>query len=66
MIAEVRRLAARAGMRGLVAFADPVERQTKDKIIVKPGHFGTIYQASNALYLGRATRRTLTLLPSMT
>lgn len=34
--------------------------------MVKPGHVGTIYQASNATYLGRGTARTLVLLPDGT
>lgn len=33
---------------------------------VFPGHIGTIYQASNAVYLGRGQRRTLRLLPDGT
>jgi hypothetical protein len=66
MIGEVRRLAAEAGFRGAVMFADPVERCLTDGTVFKPGHWGTIYQASNALYLGRSTPRTLTMLPDAT
>lgn len=36
---KVRQLAAEAGIRGIIAHADPAH-----------GHFGTIYQASNARY----------------
>jgi hypothetical protein len=34
--------------------------------MLSPGHVGTVYQASNALYTGRSTARTLTLLPDGT
>lgn len=51
------------GITGVVAFSDPVPRTTSDGRLVFPGHLGTIYQASNAVYLGRGTARTLRLLP---
>lgn len=57
--------AAAGGVRGIVSFADPVPRQIGGEILF-PGHVGTIYQASNATYAGRATPRTLTLLPDGT
>lgn len=41
-------------------------RHRSDGVRVKPGHLGIIYQASNALYYGRGTARTLTLLPDGT
>ena len=50
------------GVRGVVAFADPVPRQLAGRTIF-PGHRGVVYMASNAAYLGRSTARTLTLLP---
>ncbi|SFQ74537.1 hypothetical protein SAMN05421810_11811 [Amycolatopsis arida] len=34
--------------------------------MIKPGHLGIVYQALNFDYLGRSTRRTLTLLPDAT
>jgi hypothetical protein len=55
-----------AGVRGVVSFADPVPRLTADGTVLAPGHVGTIYQASGAAYTGRATARTLTLLPDGT
>ncbi len=61
--AECRRLAALAGVRGIVAFSDPVPRHRADGTAIMPGHVGTIYQASNAVYTGRGTPRTLTILP---
>jgi hypothetical protein len=54
------------GVRGVVSFADPMPRHTTTGAVLAPGHIGTIYQASNALYTGRGTARTLTLLPDGT
>src|SRR5262245_917910 len=48
-------LAARHGVRGVVSLSDPVPRRTVAGELVFPGHVGTIYQASNAAYLGRTT-----------
>ncbi len=53
----------RPGSGGIVSFSDPVKRTTTAGQVVMPGHVGVIYQASNAVYTGRATPRTLTLLP---
>ncbi|HET9893758.1 MAG TPA: hypothetical protein VFQ44_02380 [Streptosporangiaceae bacterium] len=64
--AEVRRLAATAGVRGIVSFSDPVPRETAAGVTVMPGHIGVIYQASNGAYTGRSGGRTLTLLPDGT
>ncbi|MGW1870426.1 Mom family adenine methylcarbamoylation protein [Streptomyces mauvecolor] len=54
------------GVRGVVSFADPVPRRTVSGALVMPGHVGTIYAATNALYTGRATTRTVKLLPDGT
>lgn len=54
------------GLFGVVSFSDPVARSAADGGTVFPGHLGTIYQAHNAVYLGRATPRTLKLLPDGT
>jgi len=54
------------GARGIVSFADPVPRRTSSGVLVMPGHVGTIYAATNALYTGRATERTVKLLPDGT
>ena len=60
---------AERGVRGVVAFSDPVPRlrsgtgglRTRS---VMPGHVGTIYQASNGLYAAeRSTPRTLLVGP---
>jgi hypothetical protein len=58
-------LAAAAGIRGIVAFSDPIPRGRGSDLIM-PGHVGTIYQASNFIYTGRGTPRTLILLPDGT
>lgn len=52
-----------AGLRGVVSFSDPLPRATADGAVVMPGHVGTIYQASSAVYLGRARAEALLLLP---
>ncbi|MFI6658036.1 hypothetical protein ACIBL8_21235 [Streptomyces sp. NPDC050523] len=54
------------GVRGVVSFADPVPRRSDSGALIAVGHVGTIYQASNAAYCGRATARTLKLLPDGT
>jgi hypothetical protein len=56
-------LLKRESVEGVVSFSDPVPRTTSDGRRVFPGHIGTIYQAHNAVYLGRSTMRTLRLLP---
>jgi len=65
-LGQVFRLAAAQGIRGVVSFSDPVPRRAGDGRLVIPGHVGTIYQATNARYLGRGTARTLRLLPDGT
>lgn len=62
-LARCWELAARKGLRGVVSFSDPFLRQAADGRIVFPGHIGTIYQASNALHLGRGRARRIRLLP---
>jgi hypothetical protein len=56
-------LLRREGLTGVVAFADPRRRCNRQGVAVFGGHVGTIYQSHNGVYLGRGTRRTLTLLP---
>lgn len=62
-LARALELLHRKGLAGVVAFSDPTPRQRQDGTLLFPGHIGTIYQASNATYAGRATPRTLHLLP---
>ncbi len=58
-------LRAETGIRGVLAFSDPVPRIAHG-VTTMPGHFGGIYQAGSAVYLGRATPRTLTVMPDGT
>lgn len=66
MLAQVFRHLRDDGFRGIVSFADPLPRAGADGTLNKPGHIGLIYQATNALYTGQATPRTLTVLPDGT
>lgn len=54
----------REGIAGVVSFSDPIEQISQAGEAVFPGHIGTIYQATNAVYAGRSTARTLRLLPN--
>lgn len=70
-IRRAAQIAADAGIRGVVSFADPLPRHRRvlevdddghasERIeIITPGHCGQIYQASNAIACGRSTPRTL-------
>lgn len=54
-------------LRGVVSFSDPMPREDlTQRRVVFAGHIGTIYQAHNAVHLGRGTARTLHLLPNGT
>lgn len=67
--ARALRLAADAGVRGVVTFSDPVPRWRTAGArpeLVKPGHVGIVYQALNFSYTGRGTPRSLVLLPDAT
>ena len=48
---------------GVVSFSDPHLRRTASGEVIHLGHVGTIYQAHNAIYIGRSMARTLHLLP---
>lgn len=50
-------------VRAVLSYADPVERTTVGGQLTKPAHWGTIYQASNALHVGRSSPRWLYLAP---
>lgn len=52
-----------AGIKGIISFSDPVSRTDSTGKVVFQGHVGTIYQALNAVYLGRGTPRLLHILP---
>ena len=62
-LARAFELLRREGLAGVVSFSDPVPRTTTDGRLVLRGHVGTIYQAFNGVYLGRARSDTLRLLP---
>lgn len=62
-LARCFELLRRKSLVGVVSFSDPLPRRTAAGTVVMPGHVGTIYQAFNGAYLGRATPRTLKLLP---
>jgi len=62
-LARVFEAEASRGLRGVVAFADPVPRLVGGRVLFA-GHTGHIYIASNAAYLGRSTARTMTVLPN--
>ena len=48
----------------VISYADPVKRRVAGSGIVHGGHIGRIYQVMDALYLGRATPRTLDVMPN--
>lgn len=66
MIARCFELLRNSGIVGVVSFADPEPREATDGTLVSPGHAGTIYQATNAVYVGRGAAATLHLLPDGT
>lgn len=51
------------GVVGIVSFSDPAPKTTVLGTTVFGGHIGTIYQATNAVYLGLTPRRTEHVLP---
>lgn len=61
-LARTRELLVAEGFTGSVQFADDVPRRTSTGVVVLPGHVGTVYQASNAIYLGRGRPASLWLL----
>jgi len=60
--AQLRREKPR--VRAVLSFADPLERRDEGGFVVKPAHWGVIYQASNAIYVGRSSCRTLLIGPN--
>jgi hypothetical protein len=48
-------------VKAVVSYSDPLERRNGAGILCKPAHYGTIYQASNADFAGRARARALWL-----
>lgn len=66
MLARCLALLRKIGIRGVVSFSDPVPRSNSNGELLFRGHIGTIYQATNAAYLGRGTSRRLRILPDGT
>jgi hypothetical protein len=62
-LARAFELARRDGFTAIVAHSDPETRTTRDGATVFAGHIGTIYQATNARYVGRTDARTRRVLP---
>lgn len=58
--------ALRDRVRGVVSFSDPLARTTLAGVEIFPGHVGTIYQASNARYLGTSAPSIVRILPDGT
>jgi hypothetical protein len=56
-------LKAEHAARAVVSFSDPMARTAADGRVTMPGHIGTIYQASNARYVGRAKPKVIHLGP---
>jgi len=54
------------GIEALISHSDPLPRRTTTGTLVLPGHVGNIYQATNAIYGGRASSQLLWLLPDGT
>jgi len=63
LIAQCFEHLKREGYSGVVSFSDPHPRTTAEGMTVHPGHVGTIYQATNGVYLGRSKAQGLDLLP---
>ncbi|MFG2845925.1 hypothetical protein ACGF12_22565 [Kitasatospora sp. NPDC048296] len=62
-------LAARRGVRGVVAYSDPHPRTRVTPLgteVVTPGHVGHVYAAQDFAYLGRSRPRRLVVLPDGT
>jgi hypothetical protein len=62
-LARCLKVLRRLGLRGVVSFSDPVPRLDLHGRTVFIGHVGTIYQAGNALFLGRGSACQTYLLP---
>lgn len=65
-LARALALLSKEGVAGVLSHSDPFPRKSQAGAVVFPGHYGCIYQAGNAAYLGRGAARTLRLLPDGT
>lgn len=48
-------------VRAVVSYSDPCERVDAEGRVVKRGHIGVVYQATNARYMGRSKSETILL-----
>ena len=65
-LGHVFALARRCGFEALVAYSDPEPRVDVSGRTIFRGHFGCIYQATNARYVGKTKTRTWRLFPDGT
>ena len=65
-LARCFELLRRDGFTGVVSFSDPEPRVAAGGEVVFAGHLGTIYQATNGVYLGRSKAERRRLLPDGT
>lgn len=63
LIARCFKQLGRSGIEGVVSFSDPLRRTSAQGEIVMPGHVGTIYQATNATYVGTSKAERRQMLP---
>lgn len=66
LLARCFELLRAEGIVGAVAFSDPTERTDAAGALVFRGHIGTIYQATNATFVGRSKAERRRLLPDGT
>jgi hypothetical protein len=62
LAAALKRLAVE-GVAGVVSFSDPVVRRTAQGQVIAPGHIGTCYAATGAVYTGRTAPVAYRLFP---
>lgn len=65
-LARCFELLRREAIAGIVSFSDPEPRTDATGRIIFRGHIGTIYQATNAVYVGRGRARVHWLFPDGT
>lgn len=64
LVAECFRRLKGEGLAGVVSHSDPEPRTDAAGNVVFHGHIGTVYQALNAVYTGRASPRSMRILPN--
>lgn len=61
-LARAKKALRREGVSAILSFSDPQPRTNSRGEAIFGGHLGVIYQASSALYVGQAPKRTIRLL----